>query len=89
MDEGNELFKQTVWAGYHPSGTSLRRPTFRATQGRILMGKREPEKGLPANYGGATPEEVAVAVLRYRPGKKNKPQPQAKKEQAETLNPTK
>lgn len=53
------------------------------------MGKREPEKGLPANYGGATPEEVALAVLRYRPGKKNKPQPQAKKEQAETLNPTK
>ena len=32
------------------------------------MEKRE--KGLPANYGGATPEEVALAVLRYRPGKK-------------------
>ena len=26
--------------------------------------------GLPANYGNATPEEVALAVLRYRPGKK-------------------
>ena len=35
------------------------------------MKKRE--KDLPANYGGATPEEVALAVLRYRPGKK-KPQ---------------
>ncbi len=32
------------------------------------MEKRE--KGLSANYGGATPEEVALAVLRYRPGKK-------------------
>ena len=32
------------------------------------MEKRE--KGLPANYGGATPEEVVLA-LRYRPGKKN------------------
>ena len=28
------------------------------------------EKSLPVNYGGATPEEVALAVLRYRPGKK-------------------
>ena len=27
-------------------------------------------KGLKANYQGATPEEVARAVLRYRPGKK-------------------
>ena len=27
-------------------------------------------KGLKANYQGATPEEVALAVLRYRPGKK-------------------
>ena len=26
------------------------------------------EEGLPANYGGAMPEEVALAVLRYRPG---------------------
>ena len=30
--------------------------------------RAEREKGLPANYGGATPEEVARAVLRYRPG---------------------
>ncbi|MDE0260166.1 MAG: hypothetical protein OXR82_17495 [Gammaproteobacteria bacterium] len=30
----------------------------------------EREKDSPANYGGATPEEVALAVLRYRPGKK-------------------
>lgn len=28
------------------------------------------EEGSPAHYGGATPEEVALAVLRYRPGKK-------------------
>lgn len=26
-------------------------------------------KGLPADYRGATPEQVALAVLRYRPGK--------------------
>ena len=38
------------------------------------------EKDLPANYGGATPEEVALAVLRYRPGKK-KPRPQARETQ--------
>ena len=31
---------------------------------------RKYRKGLKANYGGATPEEVALAVLRYRPGKK-------------------
>ena len=44
------------------------------------MEKRE--KGLPANYGDATPEEVALAVLRYRPGKK-KQRPARKREQAE------
>ena len=38
------------------------------------MEKRE--KGLPANYQGATPEEVALAVLRYRPGKKKQQQKQ-------------
>ena len=38
------------------------------------------EKSLPANYGGATPEEVALAVLRYRPGKKKQARPSAKKE---------
>lgn len=27
------------------------------------------KKGLKADYKGATPEEVARAVLRYRPGK--------------------
>ena len=42
------------------------------------------EKGLPANYGGATPEEIALAVLRYRPGKKNKPRPKARREKEET-----
>ena len=28
-------------------------------------------KGLKANYGGATPEQVARAVGRYRPNKPN------------------
>ena len=32
--------------------------------------KSTPRKGLKADYQGATPEEVAKAVLRYRPGKK-------------------
>ena len=32
--------------------------------------RAERERDLPANYGGATLEEVALAVLRYRPGKK-------------------
>lgn len=32
--------------------------------------KRKPyKKGLKADYKGATPEQVAVAVLRYRPEK--------------------
>ncbi len=31
--------------------------------------KREREPGLPADYGDATPEEVARAVLTYRPPK--------------------
>ena len=44
--------------------------------------KGQREKGLPADYGGATPEEVARAVLRYRPGKK-KQRPARKREQAE------
>lgn len=39
----------------------------------------EREKGL---YGGATPEEVALALLRYRPGKENKPRPKAKEPQS-------
>ena len=31
--------------------------------------KRKPyRKGLKADYQGATPEQVAKAVLRYRPG---------------------
>ena len=29
----------------------------------------KPKKGLKADYQGATPEQVALAVLRYRPGK--------------------
>lgn len=40
------------------------------------------EKGPPANYGGATPEEIALAVLRYRPGKKNKPRPRPKRDRS-------
>ena len=52
-------------------------------KGGLLMAKRE--KGLPANYNGATPEEVALAVLRYRPGKKNKPRPRSKKEDGDTI----
>ena len=44
--------------------------------------KRKPyRKGLKADYRGATPEEVALAVLRYRPGKKK--HPARKREQAE------
>ena len=45
--------------------------------------KRKPYgKGLPANYQGATPEEVALAVLRYRPGKKKQAgSPTSKKEE--------
>lgn len=39
-------------------------------------------KGLEANYEGATPEEVALAVLRYRPGKKKQAgSPTSKKEE--------
>ena len=33
------------------------------------MTKQPKKKGLPANYGGATPRQVAEALLRYRPGK--------------------
>lgn len=33
------------------------------------MTKQPKKKGLPANYGGATPRQVAEAVLRYRPQK--------------------
>ena len=36
------------------------------------------EKGLPANCGDATPEEIALAMLRYRP-KKRKPWPTQKR----------
>ena len=44
--------------------------------------KRKPyRKGLKANYQGATPEEVALAVLRYRPGKKKQAGPSAPKEE--------
>lgn len=43
--------------------------------------QRVKDRGLPANYGGATPRQVAEAVLKYRPGKPNgaKNQPQAKR----------
>ena len=37
------------------------------------------EKGLPANYGVATPEEIALAVLRHRP-KEKKPWPKQRRE---------
>ena len=48
-----------------------------------MDGEMKPKKkGLPANYGGATPRQVAEAVLRYRPGKKTAEQEvkQARKE---------
>ena len=32
-------------------------------------------KGLKADYRGATPEQVALAVLRYRPDAAKKPKP--------------
>ena len=48
---------------------------------RRIMEKRE--KGLPANYGDATPEEVALAVLRYRPGKKKQQRRAQERERAE------
>ena len=36
--------------------------------------KRKPyQKGLPADYQGATPEQVAKAVLRYRPEARPRP----------------
>lgn len=31
----------------------------------------EPRKPLEADYGDATPEDVALALLRYRPERKN------------------
>lgn len=36
--------------------------------------KREPGRppGRPANYGDATPEQVAEALLKYRPPRKQK-----------------
>lgn len=43
------------------------------------MTKQTKKKGLPANYGGATPRQVAEAVLRYRPQKQQKPQPRRDK----------
>ncbi len=38
-----------------------------STNADVPKGKRK--QGLKADYKGATPEQVAEAVLRYRPGK--------------------
>ena len=46
--------------------------------------KRKPyRKGLKADYGDATPEEVALAVLRYRPGARKPRVNEKQREQAE------
>lgn len=34
--------------------------------------RKQYKKGLPADYGEATPEQVAAAFLRYRPKPKQK-----------------
>ena len=31
------------------------------------VGRNEPKKSLEADYGDATPEQVALALLKYRP----------------------
>ena len=36
--------------------------------------ERKRRKALPASYGEATPEQVAKAILTYRPQKPPKPQ---------------
>ena len=41
------------------------------------QGKRKP--GREADYQGATPEQVAEALLRYRPDKGAKPKPTPKR----------
>ena len=35
------------------------------------MSKQKPQRGIPADYRGASPEQVAKAIKRYRP----KPEP--------------
>ena len=35
--------------------------------------RRVKDSGLPANYGKATPRQVAEAVLKYRPNPPKKP----------------
>ena len=37
--------------------------------------RRKSRKGLRADYGDATPEQVAEAVLRWNPDGPNRPQP--------------
>ena len=37
--------------------------------------RQQRSKGRPANYRGAKPEDVAKAVLRYRPATKKPPSP--------------
>lgn len=50
------------------------------------MGVKTVEKpvrkpGRKADYRGATPEQVAVAVLRYRPAAKQRPEKRARQDQ--------
>ena len=49
--------------------------------------KPKKRKGLKANYQGATPEEVALAVLRYRPGKKKQQEQERVRVQNQCLPP--
>lgn len=50
-------------------GYGIRHPDERNAMASTNGTKRR--KGLKANYGGATPEQVARAVGRYRPNKPN------------------
>ena len=42
-------------------------------------GKRKHQPGRKADYKGATPEQVAEAILRYRPDKEAKAKPTPKR----------
>lgn len=42
-------------------------------------GKRNHQPGRKADYQGATPEQVAEAILRYRPDKEIKTKPTPKR----------
>lgn len=45
---------------------------------------RKRKKGLPANYGDATPKDVARALLLYRPKRKQDQQAAKRAEEAGT-----